>query len=389
MDPLLGNGLNTLKNDNWKNMRTALNPAFDDKNINEMSLIIKKTSQYLLDYVDSELSQNPEFEFEVKEIFNRCTLNVISSCGFGLDVNTYKSLDNDFIRMTQILISFARPGMLIKFFGCMIVPKFMKKLKTKILDHDVSEYFMNLIKSTMADNQKEKINGLLQIMNAQLLKNKNGTIEWTHDEITAQSIMLFATGFDTVASLLTFTAYEIAISDKIQSRLLQEIDSIREFNVTEIHKLSYLDCVISESLRKWPPIPTIDRCASNNFEIKLNDSQQVVVIEKDKRIWIPIFSLHRDADNFSDPDQFDPERFTADNRKKIKSFTYLPFGAGPRNCIGSKFAILQVKILLFTILSKYRFKVSSKTQKPLQLSKSALSMDTECGIWLSLSLRKV
>lgn len=385
MDPLLGNGLNSLEGDNWSIMRSALNPAFCEENINGMTWLVKKSSQYLLDYLNNELSQNPNFEFDMKEVFNRCTLNVISSCGFGLDVNTFKNLDNEFIRMSQILTSFARPGMLMKFLGCMIMPSFMKKLGTNILDSDVSEYFKNLIKSTMTDQTNQ--NGLVHLLNAQLLQNKNGNREWSHDEITAQSIMLFATGFDTVASLLAFTAYELAIADNIQDKLIREIDSIQEFNTNVIQNLKYLDSVISESLRKWPPIPIIERCASNNFEIKLNQSH-AVVIEKNKRVWIPTFSLHRDGEHFHDPDQFDPERFNDKNRQKLKPFTYLPFGFGPRNCIGSKFAILQVKILLFEILSRYRFKESSKTQKPLQLSKSALSMDTEVGIWLTLCARE-
>lgn len=91
---------------------------------------------------------------------------------------------------------------------------------------------------------------------------------------------------------------------------------------------------IAESLRKWPPGPLADRIVTKRYVIPKTENSPEVVLEKDELIWIPIMALHRDPEYFPDPDKFYPERFSDENKNNIVPFTYLPFGTGPRNCIG-------------------------------------------------------
>lgn len=107
--------------------------------------------------------------------------------------------------------------------------------------------------------------------------------------------------------------------------------------------------VINETLRMFSPAKRLDRVASNDYEYN------GLKIDKGQIIMVPIYTLHHDPEIYPNPDVFDPERFNEENRKTRENVVFLPFGAGPRNCIGLRFALMEMKLFLSTILSKYRF----------------------------------
>lgn len=94
--------------------------------------------------------------------------------------------------------------------------------------------------------------------------------------------------------------------------------------------LPYLDMVVSESLRKYPPLPFLDRVTTAEYKVPNSD----LVLEKGTPIYIPMLGMHYDPEYFPNPDVFDPERFSEENKKNRKPFVYMPFGLGPHSCIG-------------------------------------------------------
>lgn len=112
------------------------------------------------------------------------------------------------------------------------------------------------------------------------------------------------------------------------------------------------------------------------------------LIEKGVTFYIPIWSLHHDPLYFPDPDRFDPERFNDENRGNIDPDTYLPFGIGPRNCIGSRFALMEMKTIIYYLLLNFKFEVTAKTQIPLQYAKTQFGLKTERGVWVALVPRE-
>lgn len=104
-------------------------------------------------------------------------------------------------------------------------------------------------------------------------------------------------------------------------------------------------------------------------------------------VWIPIYGIHSDPKYYPNPEKFDPERFSNENKHKINSSTYMPFGVGPRNCIGSRFALMECKAVLFYLLSAFTFEVSEKTQIPLRLAKEQFRIVAEKGFWIHLKPR--
>lgn len=122
-----------------------------------------------------------------------------------------------------------------------------------------------------------------------------------------------------------------------------------------ISEMKYLDQVIDETLRMYPPVQRTDRVASCDY------TYEGIKINKGQIVTIPIYALHHDASIYPNPDEFRPERFSDSEKKARESVAFCPFGAGPRNCIGMRFAIIEIKLLLASILSKFRFENCDKT----------------------------
>lgn len=100
-------------------------------------------------------------------------------------------------------------------------------------------------------------------------------------------------------------------------------------------------------------------------------------------IWIPIWSIQRDPQYFPNPEKFDPERFNDENKQKIDPYTFLTFGIGPRSCIGNRFALLEVKAVLFHLLSKFRIVPTEKTDIPIQIHPRSIGLNAKNGFWVA------
>jgi cytochrome P450 len=151
----------------------------------------------------------------------------------------------------------------------------------------------------------------------------------------------------------------LVINPAVQQNIITELD--RELDGEEpdfdnINKLVYIDACIHESLRLVPSVARIER--RSVCDCKLGN----IFVPKGTYIIIPIQAVHRDPDNFENPDDFEPERFLPQNKSKIKSGTYLAFADGPRNCIGMRFALLEIKFGLAKLLKRYKFEKCEETE---------------------------
>lgn len=192
--------------------------------------------------------------------------------------------------------------------------------------------------------------------------------------------------------MMCFASHELACNPDVQDRLRKEIDEVRESLNGEIPTydtvmaMPYLDMVVSENLRKWPPVVTVDReCtkpyvmedyAGKKHQLKVGDS-----------IVFPIFAIHNDPALFPNPSKFDPERFSTERKHEIDPDSYIPFGVGPRMCIGNRFALMEAKINLFHLLSAFIIEKSPKTDESLTLSTQAINLIPKNGFWLQFRVR--
>ena len=146
------------------------------------------------------------------------------------------------------------------------------------------------------------------------------------------------------------------------------LDSEGDIDYDELAKLPYLDAILSETLRLHSPVMRLARVANEDYKL----GNTGLTIRKDQTVEIPIYALHHSEEFYDQPFKFNPDRFLPENRHLIKPYTYLPFGAGPRNCIGMRFALMEDKVGLAQVIRRFRFKRSAQTDVPLRLNRSII-----------------
>jgi cytochrome P450 len=141
-----------------------------------------------------------------------------------------------------------------------------------------------------------------------------------------------------------------------------------KLNYDLLQNLVYLDAVLSETLRKYPPLLVLARTSQKEYIL----GEKGLVLDPETEIQIPVYAIHHNPEYYPDPETFDPKRFLPQNRDQIKPFTYLPFGAGPRNCIGLQFALLEAKLVITRVLTRFRFYKIDKTPETPEYLKGSI-----------------
>lgn len=160
----------------------------------------------------------------------------------------------------------------------------------------------------------------------------------------------------------------MGIHKDIQQRVFEEQQAIfgddlqRECTFADTLQMSYLERVICETLRLYPPVPIIARQLEEDIQLKSGPH----VVPKGTTVVVSQFFVHRRAETYPEPDKFNPDNFLPERTANRHYYSYIPFSAGPRSCVGRKFAMLQLKVLLSTIIRNYRVH-SKQTEKDFQL----------------------
>ncbi|XP_026482129.1 cytochrome P450 9e2-like [Ctenocephalides felis] len=395
LEPLFGSSLFLLKDQKWRDMRSTLSPAFTGSKMRLMYEFIIECAEQLTDHSHEEVEKKGTLDLEVKDLVTKYANDVIASSAssaFGIKVDTLKNPDNIFYKMGRKVSNFSGFWVSLKFFAFLLIPHIMRVLRITLLDQDCGKFFRTLVHDTMDEREKKGIvrpdminllmqakigglkhevdvdesSGFATVTESSITKSSTHKRVWSDDEITGQAMIFFLAGFESISTSICFVAYELAINPDVQKTLQDEIDAVcveleqsnqKLVDYERLHKMKYLDMVISG--------------------------------EKGEALMIPIYNIHHDEQYYENPHKFDPDRFSEENKQNIKPFTYMPFGVGPRNCIGSRFALMEMKALLFNILKEFDIVPSEKTQIPLKLSRNSIQMRPEKGFWMKLKPRKM
>ncbi|XP_063381049.1 cytochrome P450 9e2-like [Cydia fagiglandana] len=420
-DPLFGRNLFSLKGQEWKDMRSTLSPAFTSSKMKHMLPFIVEVGNQMVMSVDRQLkeSKNNYIDIEVKDMSTHYANDVIASSAFGLKVDSYSEPNNEFYKMGHRTTNFGLAAIL-KFVGYASFPRLMKLMNINLFPADVTNFFKHLVLSTMRDREAHNI--LRPDMIHLLMEAKKGRLvhedstkdddagfatveesnvgkkkinkDWTDEDLIAQAVLFFVAGFETVSTAMTFLLYELALNPEVQEKLAEEVRkhekrSSGKFDYNSIQNMVYLDMVVSESLRLWPPAIATDRVCTKDYNLGRpnNTATQDFILKKGDGINVPIVAIHRDPKYFPNPMKFDPERFSEENKKEIQPFTYLPFGLGPRNCIGSRFALCEVKVMVYQLVQRYELTPCERTTIPCELAKDNFNLRIKGGHWLRLKPR--
>ncbi|CAB3256535.1 unnamed protein product [Arctia plantaginis] len=358
----LQDGLLMSKGSKWQERRKILTPAFHFKILHNFCGIIEENSQRLLENLKLTVGQ----PINIVPVVSEFTLNSICETAMGTKLKengsagkTYKeaihSLGSLFMRRLSRFYLYS--DFVFNLSPCgkeqqrhlNTVHNFTKNVieerKVYADTHGLQINDENLINDE--DVVYKKRTALLDLL---ISAEKDGLIDRQGIQEEVDTFMF--EGHDTTASGLTFCLMLLANHKEVQDNIVSELDEIfegsnRSITMGDLSKMKYLECCIKESLRLYPPVHFISRALTktailSNYKVPSGTMCHIDIME-----------LHHRADLFPDPEKFDPERFLPENSVNRHPYAYIPFSAGPRNCIGQKFAMMEMKITIAATLREF------------------------------------
>ncbi|XP_014363276.2 cytochrome P450 6B1 [Papilio machaon] len=388
-DKGLGSNLFHADGDRWRILRGRFTPVFTSGKLKSMFYLITERANKFIRYTDEITQQQPEQSLH--HLFQKYTMSVIGACVFGveLDDKMRKTLD----KVDKMMFSANYSTELD-----MMFPGILKKFNGSIMPGYVSTFFEKLVELVIKQrggkpsNRKDFMDLILELRQQKTIEGrkrfdneKQTSLELTDSIIAAQAFAFYGAGYESSASTMAFMLYEIAKNPDVQDKVIKEIDEVLERNNGEVtfeclSELKYLQQVFDETLRLYPLADLIQRVTRSEYKVPGTD----ITLEKGCPVIMSGWGIHKDPQYFPDPERFDPDRFSPENVKNLHPCAYLPFGAGPRNCIGMRFAKIQSQVGIATFLSKFRVEPSKKTATKFTYDPMRVFLLPEEGIFVNI-----
>ncbi|XP_077790730.1 cytochrome P450 4V2-like [Podarcis muralis] len=349
LHPWLGKGLLTSTGGKWRSRRKMLTPTFHFTILEDFLEVMNEQANILVQKLEKHVDKEP---FNCFFYITLCALDVICETAMGKSIGAQHNKDSEYVRAVyrmSVLIQERQKSP-------WLWPDFLYHMS-----RDGREHYRNLkILHSFTDNLP-------------VSRRKHYV-----------SLIISSKGHDTTAAAMNWCIYLLARYPEAQRKVHRELDDVfgdsdRNITMDDLKQLRYLDCAIKEALRLFPSVPffartLLEECYIRGFRIP-----------KGVEAIIMAYVLHRDPDVFPEPEEFRPERFFPENAAGRHPYAYVPFSAGPRNCVGQRFAQMEEKAILATILR--RFRVESTQQRDQLGTVGELILRPNKGIWIQLKNR--
>ncbi len=329
----LGNGLVTSNGEFWRRQRKLTQPAFHVKRIEAYA---QTMVNYTLDHLEGWRSgETRDIDREMMAL----TLKIVARTLFNSDVT------DDIDRVGRAITILQHLG---ENEGPVQLPEWITHRKQDIMQgvQDIDHVVYRFVAEWRA--QGEDHGDLLSML--MLAEDEDGN-RMTDVQVRDEAVTLLAAGHETTANALNWTFYLLAHNPAVEENLHRELDTVlagQPPKLDDLKRLPYTEMVIKESMRVYPPVPAISRQAVHDVEI------MGYLIPKGSIVSIFPYTVHNDARFWDQPEAFMPERWAEGYPQQPPRYAYLPFGGGPRICIGNSFAMMEAQLLLASIASRYR-----------------------------------
>ncbi|XP_068216286.1 cytochrome P450 4C1-like isoform X1 [Palaemon carinicauda] len=374
LHPWLGTGLLTSTGPKWRSRRKLLTPAFHFKILEDFMEVFNKQSGIMVKKLEKKANGK---DFDIFPDVTLCALDIICETAMGRCVNAQENSESDYVKAIYRIGALVQqrqarpwlqPDILFKLLGyakehdaCLKVLHDMsysciKERRVQYLERKMRKKQQSSSNEDDAFVGKKERLAFLDL----LLEAAESDPSITDVDLREEVDTFMFEGHDTTAAAINWSLYLLGTHPEIQARVHEELDMIfgdddRPVTMNDLREMKMTENCIKEALRLFPSVPFIGRELTEEVVI---DSYR---IPKGTTIMIVPFRIHRDPEQFPKPEVFDPDRFLAENCKDRHPYAYVPFSAGPRNCIGQKFALMEEKIVLSSILRK--FKVGSDVRR--------------------------
>ncbi|KAF8781367.1 Cytochrome P450 3A12 like protein [Argiope bruennichi] len=241
------------------------------------------------------------------------------------------------------------------------IKKVLNKFKTA---KEMTDLVVSSVSKAITERSKNPEIKSMDFLQLMLDRRENNEIaaSLSNQDILHNVFLFILGGYESSSISLAFTFYLLAEHPEIQEKLYEEIKKANDDNYITVQNLPYLNQVLMESLRLYPPLTGfITRECSEDYQVGS------VTIPKGAIVEAPVWDIHHDPDLWPDPWKFDPDRFSPENKASLNTMAYMAFGIGRRNCIAEKFALAEAKLAIFRLVKKFQFEACDKTNGLLSL----------------------
>ncbi len=347
--PQVGHGLLTSDGEYWLQQRRAIQPGFHKKRLEKISkIMIDEINHYMDDVMDKYAEKNEIIDLG-KEMMH-LAFKIVSKSLFSGSLNDsdLDTIDTTVTASQQYIVNKVRQPYLRPLMWLNGTSKKIRQLK---------EESDNVIIQTIRERKAsgKKYDDLMDMLLETRYEDTGKGM--TETQLKDEAIILYVAGHETSAIALSWAWYLIAKHPEIEKKLLESVQNTLGKNdpkFEDVRNLSYPLQVLEETMRLYPPAWITDRAPIENDAIS-----EEFTLQKGEEIILFIYGVHHNPKYWKNPFQFDPERFSIENKKNHIPFSYLPFGGGPRLCIGNNFALMEMQFVLAQMIRRYKFELVS------------------------------
>lgn len=336
---VIGDGMLTTDGETWRRQRKLSQPAFARSRLVEYAAIMADEG------VQSLGRLRPGEVRDVAKDMMALTLRVVSKALFG-----HASSDADVAVVDRLMAVFQTGAMSANVVPSWLPNPLMTRLRSASTELDKLIYDL-VEQSQQRGKPADKKANLLDIL-VHAVDDEDPRARLSPREVRDNLLTLLLAGHETTSNALTWTLYALSEHPAVEAKLMKEIDDVlgeRVPTFDDLPNLPFTEQVIKEAMRMYPPVPSLARVATEDTTVG------GYPVAKGAEVILWLYLTHHDPRFYPDPSRFLPERFTKENEAKLPKAAYLPFGAGPRACIGKSFAMMEAQLLLALMLQRFRF----------------------------------
>nr|DAB41789.1 TPA_inf: cytochrome P450 CYP332A31 [Mamestra configurata] len=359
-DPLGSLNLFTIKSPMWIQMRNEISPMFTSSRLRGITELMNINSGELVRRIQKDYVDNNE-PVDLKKLFSMYTSDTVAYTVFGIRVSALKELTSPlwFITRHMVKWTFWRG---FEFTMIFFLPTIAEILKLKFFSQPATEYIRKLFTEVATErqksgqtNDKDLVNHLLKLK-ANLKLPAGSDSQLGDNLMMAQAAVFILGSIETSSTTLTYLLHELAYHPDEQEKLYKEVsEALKEtgkdvLEYDDLLKVKYITACMQETLRKYPPVPHLDRICNKAYQ--LTDK---LAVEPGTPVFVNVVGIHYNEEWYPEPEQWRPERFINSTDNDNHDFTFLPFGEGPRFCIGKRYGMMQIRTAIAQMIMKYRF----------------------------------
>lgn len=339
----MGHGLLTSEGQPHRRQRRLVQPAFRHRRMDGYGEIAVAAAERLI--ADWHAGDVRDMHREMMKL----TLNVVSRSMFGRGVS-----DQDALRVQRAVAGMQSVAIQLNKLGMLMSPRLLQpahlllRRGTRVLD--------NVVTRIIAERRQRPADRGDLLSMFLLAQDEEDGARMTDREVRDECVTVFVAGQETTANGLTWTWYLLSQHPDVAGRLVAELDEVlgdRPPTPEDLPKLRYTEMVFNEALRIWPPAWTLNKRTPVE-DVEVGGYR----LCKGGGVFVMPYVMHHQERFFPDPYRFDPERFAPERLAAIERYTFMPFGAGERICIGSGFAMMEAKLILATLAQRFRFSLA-------------------------------